>query len=86
MLLLTNSVRKIPYLCTEHLEVESYEEPVKAASLWFRQARGHSQFEVPPVTLKDSPVTRLPRPVTHIYSLWVEAGILPAELKSGSSV
>lgn len=43
-------------------EVGVNEEHVKAASLWFSQARGHSQFQVPPVTPNDHPV-RIPLPL-----------------------
>lgn len=66
--------------------MESYEEPLKAASLGFSQARGHSQFKVPPVTLKDSPVARLPRLVRHIQSFGSKRWIFTSELKSDSSV
>lgn len=46
---LTGNVTHLQY--TKYSEVGVYEELVKAASLWFSQARGHSQFKVPPVTL-----------------------------------
>lgn len=41
----------------KRLGVGGYEAHMKAASPWFSQARGHSQFKVPPVTLNDSHVS-----------------------------